>query len=577
MTSPVDSSGRADGTRSIIEGEANEGPKASRRDVASMLGAAFGLFALGGCAAQEDEPGDSGVRALSSGLAAGAVVAWADTVATDLKTHTNTTLVSGSVVDIAVAKGSVAPGDGGGGVFYWDAALTTDDGGTKILPTGSSAGGWRRIFDGPFNVKWFGARGDNVTDDSTAFANAIAALGPSAAREGATLFLPPGSYYLASNLVINRHMILRGSTGWGNNASSMLKFAEGHGLILAKPNAAWTTLQDLYVISKGAGQSGRAQVDGIYCEVPVIIQRCFVYGFGGYGIHINGEISLGNNANAWQVLHSRVENNELFGFYVHGGNSNAGTAIGLLCITNGLGGIWDSSFAGSTYIGAAAEGNLYAGSPGQAYRVDGGTNRTILVGCYAESDLTVPSEISQHAMLIGGNHPAFSGSPLGLRFETATNCSPVRFYSRASTAVPPLPQVSFTAAAFDRPETAFLFRSEDDTSEDSRFSYGMMSPGWWEFHRGGLRWMMMSGGNAAQGPGLTAFPRGLYVGPPGAWNKLDSGDGSQPDSTATSPYRVGDVVLSRNPAVTGYVGWVCTQVSSSAPFRVWKRFGALEP
>ena len=280
-------------------------------------------------------------------------------------------------------------------------------------------------------MKWFGARGDNVTDDSTAFANAIAALGPSAAREGATLFLPPGSYYLASNLVINRHMILRGSTGWGNSASSMLKFAEGHGLILAKPNAAWTTLQDLYVISKGAGQSGRAQVDGIYCEVPVIIQRCFVYGFGGYGIHINGEIALGNNANAWQVLHSRVENNELFGFYVHGGNSNAGTAIGLLCITNGLGGIWDRSFAGSTYIGAAAEGNLYAGSPGQAYRVDGGTNRTILVGCYAESDLTA---VGPRLSMTCRQRGSTSGSPPSGRGEPC--CSPSRLRTQRSAMAP---------------------------------------------------------------------------------------------------------------------------------------------
>lgn len=74
----------------------------------------------------------------------------------------------------ALVAGYSTPGDGGGGVFYYDAgASTADNGGTIIAPT-AGAGRWLRIFSGAMNVQWFGARGDNSTDDSAAIKAAIA-------------------------------------------------------------------------------------------------------------------------------------------------------------------------------------------------------------------------------------------------------------------------------------------------------------------------------------------------------------------------------------------------------------------
>lgn len=71
--------------------------------------------------------------------------------------------------------GYAAAGDGGGGVFIWDAAsAAADDGGMVILPTGhTGAGRWVRVTSlrGAV-VEWFGARGDwdgaAGTDDTTA-------------------------------------------------------------------------------------------------------------------------------------------------------------------------------------------------------------------------------------------------------------------------------------------------------------------------------------------------------------------------------------------------------------------------
>jgi hypothetical protein len=77
--------------------------------------------------------------------------------------------------------GYYADGDGGGGRFFWDAtAANADDNGFFIKPNAVSSfslGRWRRhIKDSQrYNIRWWGAVIDGVTDDSTAVNAAIAA------------------------------------------------------------------------------------------------------------------------------------------------------------------------------------------------------------------------------------------------------------------------------------------------------------------------------------------------------------------------------------------------------------------
>ncbi|ANH80908.1 hypothetical protein A8C56_07870 [Niabella ginsenosidivorans] len=68
-------------------------------------------------------------------------------------------------------------GDGGGGEFYWDSTSTdNENGGTIFQKTGTATGRWKRIISGAFEVSWFGAKGDGVTDDTTAFQAAASFL-----------------------------------------------------------------------------------------------------------------------------------------------------------------------------------------------------------------------------------------------------------------------------------------------------------------------------------------------------------------------------------------------------------------
>jgi hypothetical protein len=89
-------------------------------------------------------------------------------------------------------------GDGGGALYRWNASDTgTDNGGTIIRPTSAPATGrWNLVYNGTINLKWFGATGDNSTDNATPFLNAWA----SGAKD---FYLPPGTYKLSAESVVN--------------------------------------------------------------------------------------------------------------------------------------------------------------------------------------------------------------------------------------------------------------------------------------------------------------------------------------------------------------------------------------
>lgn len=121
---------------------------------------------------------------------------------------------------VSVDSFSVA-GDQGGGTFQWDTSSSSgDDGGTIIVPTGSSTGRWKRVIqDGArYNVRWWGAKGDGSTDDTAAIQTALApfqcpisAMGSSGPLSGQQheLYFPSGCYKVTNPITFE------GSTGCG--------------------------------------------------------------------------------------------------------------------------------------------------------------------------------------------------------------------------------------------------------------------------------------------------------------------------------------------------------------------------
>lgn len=105
----------------------------------------------------------------------------------ELKTRRGTT---GSNVNVL---GYYSSGDGGGGEFYWDnTSIETDNGGTIIKVTALATGRWKRIFSQEVNVKWFGAKGDNVFDDTIAFQKAIDSFN--------NILIPRGAYIITDTI-----------------------------------------------------------------------------------------------------------------------------------------------------------------------------------------------------------------------------------------------------------------------------------------------------------------------------------------------------------------------------------------
>ncbi|RKN83890.1 hypothetical protein D7M11_16275 [Paenibacillus ginsengarvi] len=85
------------------------------------------------------------------------------------------------------------------GPFVYDPADTAsaDNGGTVLVS--ASGARFKRLYDGSLNVKWFGAKGDGVSDDGPAIQRAIDAGG---ARSN--IYFPQGTYRITQSLVISQ-------------------------------------------------------------------------------------------------------------------------------------------------------------------------------------------------------------------------------------------------------------------------------------------------------------------------------------------------------------------------------------
>lgn len=88
--------------------------------------------------------------------------------------------------------GYYAPGDGGGALYKRVATEPAHAG--KVQ---SADGSWWELVSWPVNVKMFGAKGDNVSDDTQAFKDAYGFFKTGTDEQGGTIWVPRGHYMLS--------------------------------------------------------------------------------------------------------------------------------------------------------------------------------------------------------------------------------------------------------------------------------------------------------------------------------------------------------------------------------------------
>lgn len=104
-----------------------------------------------------------------------------------------------------------------GGVFvYREANALVNNGGTIF-------NGWTRQYDGVVNVKWFGAKGDGVTDDKSAIETAALSI-PAA---GGVLYIPCGRYHSTQGFLVNRNNISIIGGGMPRVTDDLLSLVDG--------------------------------------------------------------------------------------------------------------------------------------------------------------------------------------------------------------------------------------------------------------------------------------------------------------------------------------------------------------
>ena len=290
---------------------------------------------------------------------------------------------------------------GRAGAFVFEASdlsakVAADPTQAIYIPLASDASGasgaWIRRFDGPVNVRWFGAKGDGASNDGPAFLAAIAYLDATKLTGGfgygagsGELFVPAGHYYLGTSTIeLNHTMTLRGEAmGHAGGGSTVLRWAAGttgirvqaHNSIGSTSfNAApadniagsGSTIENLFLKGGYAGADG--EYHGIQLRGMATIRDVYVTGFQGDGIHAAASIGSGaggqeGNVNLVRIERCTVESCRR-GLFLDGADSNAGSIISCNFNCNRSWGVEDSSFIGNFYFGCHFAANGWVGAAG---------------------------------------------------------------------------------------------------------------------------------------------------------------------------------------------------------------------
>lgn len=167
---------------------------------------------------------------------------------------------------VVKVKGYTTENDGGEGLFYWDktANIIDEDLGTAFISGISPTTGlWRRLNTetGQVNAKWFGVKGDGVTDDTDAMNRVVEYINN---NENSTLYIPKGTYILKNTLDFSAadNVIIRGE----GRQSTKLKFVGN-----VSPGIKLNTGSEVHIDSQYINLSGFTMVTDNLTSTAILV------------------------------------------------------------------------------------------------------------------------------------------------------------------------------------------------------------------------------------------------------------------------------------------------------------------
>lgn len=207
--------------------------------------------------------------------------------------------------------GYYTPGDGGGGLFYWDTNSTEEDDGGIIIETSLTvlSGRWTRSFTGAVNVKWFGAKGNGVTDDTNALQKAI--------DSDISVYLPEGLFLISFGLNISKSIDFYGA---GKNSVIFTNLNSFSLLFISSDNIKIYNLSFV-----GGADNENSSQFAIVTDTSGVknlkICNCY-FGLSLSGKSLNNGIKIDDNTTDVKITDNFFEN--LIGIV-------SGTGYGVLC------------------------------------------------------------------------------------------------------------------------------------------------------------------------------------------------------------------------------------------------------
>lgn len=189
--------------------------------------------------------------------------------------------------------GRAEPGDGAEGWWYYDAASSaTANAGTILAPDAGSGRWLRALVGGVLNVKWFGAKGDGVADDTAAALATIAAIPTAGLFPGGVVFFPRGQYLIGSTLSLQSYTTLEGE---GRTTTRLTFDAQTSG-----PGINGATAQTFFPGVRGMHIEGTFS-HGIHANywTNFFIRDVYILASRSDGLRIDGGAYMGELTEVW--------------------------------------------------------------------------------------------------------------------------------------------------------------------------------------------------------------------------------------------------------------------------------------